>query len=273
MNNIKDPLGGRLAKPRDKGLTMILDKGLGINLLEDILTVGSTYIDFIKFSFGTSMLYDNSVLKQKIQLVKRYNVDVYPGGTLFEIAIYQSKMREYFLKVNQLGFTAVEISNGSICMPDAVRKEAINKAKSLGLKVLTEVGKKDKNKSLTLDQMKKQIYFDLEQNADKIIIEGRESGKNISIYKEDGSTDMSMVEGIIETVEDKKEVIIWEAPLKKQQITLIKKLGNNVNLGNIAADEVLALESLRRGLRGDTFALVLEKSFNQNKSKENKVGA
>lgn len=258
---LEDPLKGRTLYPRKRGITMVIDKGLGIHGLQDLLNTAGEYIDFLKFTFGTSLLYPHQILKDKINLAHEMGVDVYPGGTLFEIAIIQNKLTEFLLRARQLGFTAIEISNGTIELSESKRNEAIYKAHSLGFKVLTEVGKKDRDNSLTLDEMKVQVRKDLEAGADKIIIEGRESGKNISIYDAEGSIDMKMVEGIIQGVDGDESIIIWEAPLKKQQLILIKEFGPNVNLGNIYVSEVLALEALRRGLRGDTFGYTL---YNQS---------
>lgn len=272
--NLQDPLTGRRNKPRDKGLTMVLDKGLGLSGLTDLLEVYSGYIDFYKFSFGTSMLYPEEILIEKINKINKYDIDVYPGGTLFEVAITQNRLNEYLFRAQQLGFTAIEISNGTISLPDKIRREAIFKAKSMGFKILTEVGKKDKANPLSLKEMQEQIKKDMENGVDNIIIEGRESGKSISIYREDGSIDMKMLNGILQSTQGSQEVLIWEAPLKKQQVILIEKLGSNVNLGNIQTDEVLALESLRRGLRGDTFKLTLESDNIKNSvTGESRVGA
>lgn len=252
-----DPIQGRLEKPRANGLTMVLDKGLGTRAFKDLVEIGGDYIDFVKFSFGTSLIYPGNVLKEKIALAREWGLDVYPGGTLFEVAISQNRLNEFLFRAKQIGFTAVEISNGTLNLAAKVRTEAIFKAHALGFRVLTEVGKKDRSHALSLEEMKEQILKDLTDGADKIIIEGRESGRGISIYHEDGSIDLPMVEGILAAVEGNEEIIIWEAPLKKQQVVLIKELGPNVNLGNIAVNEVIALETLRRGLRGDTFIFAL----------------
>ncbi|MFW5992202.1 MAG: phosphosulfolactate synthase [Halanaerobiaceae bacterium] len=271
---LNDPQKGRLTGPGNEGLTMVLDKGLGLSALKDLLDVSGQYIDFIKLSFGTSLLYVQDVLEKKIEIIKEYQIDVYPGGTLFEIAVTQNKLDGYMKRAYKLGFTALEISNGTISLSETVRREAILKAKKMGFKVLTEVGKKDKNNPLQLDEMQQQINRDLETGADNIIVEGRESGRGVSIYCEDGSIDFKMLNGILLSIKGFEDVIIWEAPLKKQQVLLIKQLGPNVNLGNIAVDEVLALESLRRGLRGDTFKLILESEIDgKNVNKESGVGA
>ena len=256
--DLKDPLKGRINKPRDKGLTMLIDKGLAVNELKDFLELNSEYIDFHKFSFGTSLIYPLEILKEKIRLIKNAGIDVYPGGTLFEIALIQNKVDKFLLRAKQLGFTAIEVSDGTISFSSKLRAEAISMAKSLELTVLTEVGKKDKQNALSLEEMKDQIEFDLNAGADYIIIEGRESGKGISIYDEEGSTDIEMLDDILSVVKNCEEKLIWESPLKKQQALLIERLGPNVNLGNIQVGEVFALEALRRGLRGDTLQDTLD---------------
>ena len=255
---ITDPLQGRKDKPRNVGLTMVLDKGLGFNYLNDLLEMSGEYIDFIKFSFGTSFVYPREIVKEKINLIKEKGIKVFPGGTLLEVALEQNKINEYLFTAKKLGFNVIEISNGSISYKEKLRKKIIRKAKDLELEVLTEVGKKDQNEALTITEMSEQLTKDLANGAEKVIIEARESGKNISIYQEDGSINISKFEKLYNKLKKWKNKIIWEAPLKKQQVFLIQKLGPNVNLGNISSNEVIALETLRRGLRGDTFKIKSE---------------
>ena len=255
--DLKYPITGRLKKPRKQGLTMVLDKGLGVNALKDLLEISSEYIDFLKFSFGTSFVYPLHILKGKIKLARQYGLEVFPGGTLFEVALSQKKLNDYLFRAKQLGFTSIEISNGSLEFPPKLRQEAIYKANSLGFKVLTEVGKKDRANPLSVDEIKEQIEQDQRNGAELVIIEGRESGKGVSIYQADGQLDRVMLEGILSIGQEIKGNLIWETPLKKQQVALINRLGPNVNLGNIAVDQVIALEALRQGLRADTFVTTL----------------
>ncbi|MFP4660575.1 MAG: phosphosulfolactate synthase [Halanaerobiales bacterium] len=273
---LRDPIEGRIDKPRKQGLTMIIDKGLGLMELRDLLEVNNQYIDFIKFSFGTALIYPYEIIKRKIEIIKNYQIDVYAGGTLFEIAVTQNSLNDYLFQSRQAGFTAVEISNGTIYLSPKLRKEAIFKARSLGFKVLTEVGKKDRDNNLSLVEMKNQIEFDLSSGTDYIIIEGRESGRAISIYDDKGKIDMDKLNGVLFAVEGLEDRLIWEAPLKSQQAFLINELGPNVSLGNIQPGDAMALEALRRGLRGDTFKYTLKKEFIDNKNVHNKgsiVGA
>jgi phosphosulfolactate synthase len=271
---LQEPVQGRLAKPRDKGLNMVIDKGLGVNALQDLLQIAGDYIDYLKLGFGTSFVYPEEILKEKIRIACNFNIDVYPGGTLFEVAVNQNRLNEFLFRAKQLGFTAIEVSNGTIDLSDNMREKAIKKSMALGFKVLTEVGKKDRKNSLSLGEMIEQIEKDKLNGAYKIIIEGRESGKGVSIYDSTGDIDMEMLEELLMAVQEKENILIWEAPMKKQQSILINKLGPNVNLGNINTGEIIALEALRRGLRGDTFAFTLKNvRKEENIIRENIMGA
>ncbi|MDD2444362.1 MAG: phosphosulfolactate synthase [Desulfotomaculaceae bacterium] len=249
------PIKGREDKPRQQGLTMVIDKGLGLGGTKDLLEVAGEYIDMIKLGFGTSVLYPHALLEEKISLIKSYGVDVYPGGTLLEIAILQDNLREYLKKAVSLGYTAIEISDGTINIASKVRAEAISMAKEMDLKVLTEVGKKYLQDKGQVGHYINQIHGDLRHGAFKVIIEGRESGKNAGFYDKNGHFIDSEMEQMLAAVDDPR-ALIWEAPLKQQQQDLIIRFGPNVNLGNIPAGEALALETLRTGLRGDTLRWV-----------------
>ncbi len=259
--DIEFPLLDRRTKPRNIGLTMVLDKGLGIGETTDLLETSGEHIDFLKLSFGTSALYSPHVLHKKINLVRSYEVDIYPGGTFLEVALLQGKLDQFLYRAKELGFTCIEVSDGTIEMEKETRKEVIFKAVDLGFRVLTEVGKKDANEKCLVDEMVKQLNEDLENGAYRVIIEARESG-TVGVYNSAGDTDLEAFEKILRGAPN-PDVIIWEAPLKKQQVHLIKTLGNNVNLGNIPTGEILALEALRNGLRGDTFKDTLTR-FSKN---------
>lgn len=251
------PLPGYSRKPRQIGYTMVLDKRLGLNETYDLLELASDYIDTIKLTFGTSALYPESVLREKIKLIRSYDVDVYPGGTLFEIAFWQDKLEPFLQCAADLGFTGIEISDGTITLSPKERRGAIQRAKTYGFKVVTEVGKKN-GPPLPVLKMQQMIAEDIASGADKVIIEGRESGKGVGIFDEHGKIKAAEMEALVYDLPDYETVLIWEAPLKSQQVSLIKRFGPNVNLGNIAPEEVLALAALRCGLRGDTFGLCLE---------------
>lgn len=249
-----DPSATRFCKPRHTGVTMVMDKGLGLTQFTDLLQTTSEYIDFIKLGFGTSALYPPAILHEKIQRAQQHQVTVYPGGTFFELAYVQGKMEEYFAKAQEWGFDTVEISDGSIHLTRAERDAAILTAKKIGLHVISECGKKASGSSIEEEEMKHTLTRDLECGAKYMLIEGRESGNNVGIYDANGQIDARFIHKIKQTLGDFKDVLIWEAPQKHQQVTLIKSFGTNVNLGNIPPQEVFSLESLRRGLRSDTFS-------------------
>ena len=257
-NFLEVPLPLNSKEGEGSALTMVLDKGLGLNELEDLLQIAANYIDYIKLTFGTAFLYPEDVLREKVLRIREAEVEVYTGGTLFEIAIEQNKMEKYFRWLEDMNFSAVEISDGTINLDFDQRKKAIEIAKRNGFKVLSEVGKKEKEKTLSVNQMLENVNFDFEAGADKVIIEARASGKNISIYNKQGDPNLQSFFELKKNLFANMENIIWEAPLKKQQLFFINQIGNNVNLGNIATDDVIALAALRRGLRGDTFSQVLK---------------
>lgn len=246
------PVPGRINnKPRQLGLTMVIDKGMGISQIRDLLELASDYIDSIKLAFGTSAFYSTGLLRRKIELVKSYGVDICPGGTFLEVAVLQNRLERFLQRALELGFTSVEVSDGTIDMSPFVRRDTIRRALGHGLRVFSEVGKKDPRDKMPEKRMLDQIVRDLEAGVSGVIIEGRESGKGVVIYDRKGLIMEDVLERLVGGVEQ-PEAIIWEAPLKNQQQTLILRFGPNVNLGNIQPEEVLAVESLRCGLRGDT---------------------
>lgn len=252
---IVDPLAGRSDKPRRTGATMVIDKGLGLSQTGDLLDLGAGYIDFIKLGFGTAALYRPDLLRAKIDLIRSYGVDAYPGGTFFEIAWLQGKLSEYVTTCERLGFPLIEVSDGTIELTPDQRREAIQAVRDRGLSVITEVGKKDGTPLDPLSALQ-QIQADLEAGATKVILEGRESGKGAGIYDRQGQLDQEDLELLLAGLPD-PSAIMWEAPLKEQQQALIALFGPNVSLGNVAPADLLALEALRRGLRGDTLKLAL----------------
>jgi phosphosulfolactate synthase len=241
---------------RENGITMVLDKGLSPDFIDDYLKVCGNYITFVKFGWGTSAVQDRDIVKEKIKNYKKYGIKAYPGGTLFEVCFSKGLFDEYLKECKDLGFEAVEISNGSMDLSLEDRKNAIKKAKQNGFIVLTEVGKKsiEKDEELSIMDRINLINEDLKAGADYVIIEGRESGKSIGLFDKEGNVKASEFETLINNVPVEK--IIFEAPNKNQQVEFILKIGNDVNLGNIAYDEVISLETLRRGLRGDTFGKI-----------------
>ena len=257
---ITAPLSSRLQKPRQQGLTMIMDKGMGLGDTMEMLSVAGKYIDFVKFAFGTSALYNGKLLEKKIELIKSYDIKVYPGGTFLEIAIMQKKMAEFLNRAKELGFSAIEVSDGTIPMSSDTRRQAISMAAEMGFQVISEVGKKDAQENLAADSIIAQLKFDLRCGSSLVILEARESGLGIGIFNEKGDIKSDFFEYILSNIENPGN-IMWEAPLKKQQQNLIIRFGPNVNLGNIPAAEALALESLRVGYRGDTLKTVIGKNM------------
>ncbi|HHU75624.1 MAG TPA: phosphosulfolactate synthase [Firmicutes bacterium] len=261
------PLGNRTIKPRQSGLTMIIDMGMGPGETRDLLEMGAGYIDFWKLGFGTSALYDQAFLKQKIGIINSSGIRIYPGGTFAEIALTQGKFTSFLVRARELGFTTIEISDGTIFLPPRERSRAIQTAIRMGFLVLAEVGKKETGETFRPRSMAEQIGRDLEDGAFKVILEARESGKNVTIFTEKGEIKKEQLAELIAQAPS-PEQIIWEAPLKTQQIQFITAFGSNVNLGNIRGRDVLALESLRRGLRSDTFRLSLENKYRGTKGRD-----
>ncbi|WP_181444538.1 phosphosulfolactate synthase [Bacillus sp. 03113] len=250
-----DPSGERISKSEKLGLTMLIDKGISITLFEEFLQLVGPYVDYIKLGFGTTMLYPFELLKKKLLLAKKANVILYPGGTLFEIAYHQGVIQEYFDYMQKIGFDHLEISDGTIDLPMRSRREMILEAITNGFSVLTECGKKAQGSQFAVKELERTLYSDLECGASYVIVEGRESGKNVGIYNNEGMVDKEFLRDCEKTINRQmRQNLIWEAPQSKQQIELIHFWGRNVNMGNIQFEDAYNLECLRRGLRFDTFA-------------------
>jgi phosphosulfolactate synthase len=258
-----------VVRPREKGLTMLLDRSQGLRQTEDLLELVGDYIDQIKLSFGTSVFLDEAVLRHKIDLIRSYGIDIFPGGTLMEATVVRGVYPQYVEWAKALGFTALEISDGTITLSRQTRDEAIKRALDAGFKVISEVGKKDASIYIPPSQLCDQIAGDLAVGADKVIIEARESGMGIGIYDQNGNVRHDEMDAIIRGLGDSRGDIIWEAPNPKQQATLIKRCGSCVNLGNVKPEDVLGLEALRTGLRFDTFRHTVP---SQEALKESKAG-
>lgn len=247
----------RPAKPRNSGITMVMDKGLGIRETEDFMSVGSEYTDYVKLGFGTSLVTPG--FEKKISIYKKSGIIPYFGGTLFEAFIVRNMFNEYIEFLDKNEIEMVEVSDGSY---DIDRNKKLDYISRLAEKhtVISEVGSKKKNVVYSPDEWVAMMKAELNAGSVKVIAEARESGTT-GIYNEDGSVNNTIIAAISEHV--KLENVIWEAPLKSQQAWFIKHFGANVNLGNIAPNEIIALESLRLGLRGDTFFQFLPESLKQ----------
>lgn len=246
-----DSTGSRKPKPRQDSLTMVMDKGMGLFTLTESLEIAAPYIDFLKLGFGTLSLYSPQIVQQKLALTKRHQVHMYPGGTFFECYAAQNRAEEYFTTLKELGFAYVEISDGSFSLSLKKRRKMIRLAKAYQLRVITEIGKKESGVTLPVDEVEHLYTHDLEAGADYVILEGRETGENIGIYDHKGEIDRNYVENLLNRLDTKK--MMWEAPQKKQQVALLRMIGQDVNFGNIASQDILSVEALRRGLRADTF--------------------
>ncbi|MGY6278378.1 phosphosulfolactate synthase [Methylomonas sp. MgM2] len=249
----------RSQKPRGIGLTMVIDTGIGVNQLRDILELAGHCIDQWKLAFGTSVFHSKQTLQNKLALLAEHQILTLPGGTLLEVALIEHHCRDYMKLAKRLGFGAVEISDGTIPMPEFRRKNIIHCAMDAGLVPITEVGKKDPRQQPTAEQAAEQALRDLAYGAAWVVMEGRESGRSVGIFGEHGEVIDESLTTIAELMSDSIGRVIWEAPLKDQQAYLIGKFGTNVGLGNIHADQILAVEALRCRLRFDTLHHVAHK--------------
>ena len=246
----------RIRRPRSTGVTMVLDTGVGPAGLRDLLALAGDHIDHWKFGFGTSALMPLSILEQKLETLRQYDILTYPGGTLLEAAVVQEHCRVFMTRAAKLGFGAVEISEGTIDLPSERRRRMIDCARNAGLVPITEVGRKDPLRQPGADELAEQALLDLAWGASWVIVEGRESGRGIGIFDQEGEVRASFLTRITSLVGEAAARLIWEAPLRAQQAYLVRHFGANVSLGNIAPQHSLALEALRCGLRFETFEAV-----------------
>lgn len=249
----------REQRPRSTGITMVMDKGLGIRQAHDLAETTGHLIDFLKLGFGTSVACRG--VKEKVKVYHDHNIKVYVGGTLFEAFWVRGQLDGYLQYIDELGCDAIEISDGSIFIHEDEKCRIIEKL-SKNYTVVSEVGAKDAEVHIDTATWANSMQNELAAGSSYVIGEARESG-TVGIYEKSGKADTGLIFDILKTVPGEK--IIWEAPLKSQQVWFIKQLGTNVNLGNIAPAEVAALETLRLGLRGDTFFDFLPESFNNYK--------
>jgi phosphosulfolactate synthase len=236
----------RTAKPRESGLTHVLDKGLSLDQVRQFVEVAGDHVDIVKLGWGTAVVTPN--VKEKIALYQSLGIPVCFGGTFFEVCLRQDKLEEYIALVRDCEMTCIEISDGTIDM-DEVDKLALLRRFAKEFKVLSEVGSKDEAVVITPTKWVDSIKRELEAGAWKVITEGRESG-TVGIYRPTGDVKDGLLEEI-RTAFDTSQ-ILFEAPIKKQQAWFIKQFGANVNLGNIPPEEVISVETLRIGVRGDT---------------------
>lgn len=251
-------IGDRTAKPRAAGVTMFIDTGVGLRALRDVLELAGHCIDHWKFGFGTSVFLSRQALQDKLTLLAEHGVLSFPGGTLLEVALVEHHCRDYMKHAKSLGFSAVEISDGTIPMPAFRRRNIIHCALDAGMVPITEVGKKDPRQQPSAQQIAEQALADLEQGASWVVVEGRESGRSVGIFGEHGQVIDDAVATISRIMGSASDRLVWEAPLKEQQAYLVRRFGTNVGLGNIQPDQVLAVEALRCRLRFDTLHSVTD---------------
>jgi phosphosulfolactate synthase len=238
-----------LGLPAHTGLTHVIDKGLGPRAWEDVLATAGSHIDIVKLGWGTAYVTDN--LADKLAVLKDKRVVF--GGTFFEIAYVQGKLDEYKRWLLDLGLTHIEISDGTIDMPRERKLELVEEL-AHDFTVLSEVGSKDSSVEYSADEWTQWLQEELDAGAWKVITEAREGG-SAGIFDSSGGMRAELIVEIAEAVGI--EHVVFEAPSKASQAWFIKEFGPSVNLGNIPPDEVIALETLRLGLRGDTLKEVL----------------
>jgi phosphosulfolactate synthase len=257
MNYSLSQVPERTVQPRNEGLTMVMDKGLSIRETEDMLSISSNYIDIVKLGWATSFVTPN--VHEKLAVYKAANIPVYFGGTLFEAFVVRGQFEDYMRVLDKFGLEYAEVSDGSITLPHEEKCHYITQLAKRG-KVLSEVGSKDAEKIFAPYKWIEMMKAELEAGAWKVIGEAREGG-NIGLYRSSGEVRQGLVDEIIHAIS--AENIIWEAPQKSQQVYFVKLVGTNVNLGNIAPNEIIPLETIRLGLRGDTFATFLTDEVKQ----------
>jgi phosphosulfolactate synthase len=259
MNYKLSHLPERSGKPRKTGLTMVMDKGLSPAEAENLAEVAVHLIDFVKLGFGTSAITNG--LEKKIEIYHSAGLRVYLGGTLFEAFLIRGMFDDYVRLVERLKLDTIEVSDGSMRMDHGMKCEYIQKL-SKDFTVISEVGSKDASVHLDNKVWIGEMQAEIKAGAFKVIAEARESG-TVGIFDASGKAESTLIDEITSHVDTSN--IIWETPLKTQQAWFIKKFGANVNLGNIASSEVIALETLRLGLRGDTFFDFLPEEFKKLK--------
>lgn len=253
MNFNLSQIPDRKLKPRQSGLTMVMDKGLSVNEAENFMSVSHPHVDIVKLGFGTSYVTPN--LKAKLEVYRSYDIPVYFGGTLFEAFLIRNQFDDYINVCKEYGISYIEVSDGSITIPHAEKCGYIEKLTKHAT-VLSEVGSKDAAHIIPPYKWIELMKAELDAGATYVIAEAREAG-NVGIYRGSGEVREGLVQEILTQIPAEK--ILWEAPQKAQQLYFIELIGCNVNLGNIAPTEVIPLEAMRIGLRGDTFDLYLDK--------------
>jgi phosphosulfolactate synthase len=255
MNPTALRLPTRAVKPRESGLTMVIDGGIPLGLFADLISLGAEYIDYVKFGWGTAVVTD--VLKDKISILRGHDIGFYFGGTLFEKFVLQDRFEDYRKYCQAHGCTHVEVSNGTIDMSNAEKAGYIRKL-AKDFTVVSEVGFKDADRSQQLppSMWVEYIHQDLDAGAVLVTLEARESGKS-GICRPDGELRYGLVEDVLNSGISEQS-LLFEAPTTALQTHMITRIGPDVNLGNVPASGVIGLETLRLGLRADTLTVFEE---------------
>lgn len=254
MNFNLSQIPSRTQTPRQSGLTVISDKGLSLAEAEDLLSVAGPYIDMVKLAFGTAIL--TPLLEEKIRLFQSYKMPVYFGGLLWEAFVVRNQVEDYIKLLERYQISFIEISDGAIDISHEQKCDYIRQFSKIAT-VISEIGSKDKDKVQVTPPYKwiKLMQAELEAGSKYLVAEAKESGTD-GIYRASGEVREGLVQEILTKIPP--ECIIWEAPEKDQQLYFIKLLGCNANLANIMPQEVIALEAMRIGLRGDSFDFFLD---------------
>jgi len=239
----------RSGKPRVTGLTHVLDRGLSLAQVDGLVEVAGDSVDIVKLGWGTALATGN--LEPKLERFRAHGIPVVLGGTLTELAIRDGRVDALVGWLRTLGLEHVEVSDGTITLSADSKLALIRRLAGEGFTVLSEVGSKDDTKIMAPYRWVEEIQAELEAGAWKVIAEARESG-TVGIFRHDGEVRMGLIDEIAHAIDPAQ--MIFEAPQKDQQVWFIERFGPDVNLGNIAPDDVLSLETLRLGLRSDTMA-------------------
>jgi phosphosulfolactate synthase len=254
MNFNLDKIPGRTTQPRSFGLTVLTDKGQSIQDTKDFLSVAAPHVDVVKLAFGTACVTPN--LAEKIDVYHAHNIPVYFGGVLFEAFLIRNQFDDYVNAIKEYNITFIEVSDGSINIPHTEKCGYIEKLAKLGT-VYSKIGSRDKDRQHITPPYKyiELMKQEMAAGAQYMVAESGESG-SVGIYRDSGEVREGLVQEILTKIPHEK--IIWEAPLKNQQLYFLDLLGCNANLGNIPTYEVIALEAMRIGLRGDSFHFYLD---------------
>ena len=240
----------RSQKPREIGLSNLVDNGYGRNQLEDVLSMCHPFIDIVKLGWASAYITSN--LREKVELFARHGIRTCLGGMMFELSYWQGKIDDYAAWLKDLGINMVEVSNGSLPIPEQEKRQMVEYFAGRGFTVLSEVGSKDVTHVSPPEEWVEFVKADLEAGAWKVILEGR-ADASAGIYRADGSLQDALIDVILDSGIAADD-LIFEAPHKRQMTWFVRRVGSNVNIGNVPLGEVLNLETLRLGLRGDTVA-------------------